>query len=277
MRGILVRDYVKDFAPEKAASRFIDGVVLNVKWRDLQPFGRGTFSPPVSDMPLPTRLRVLGGVEAPPWVKDTCGRIPWSDGVDLPNMWRNRYVNLWRELQLWLKAWAPENVVEIVMTGGSTVYGEPFIRQSSQGTPLPSYEDDLALLTQMVNTHNAVWPDHDHIISVFPWQYASSVTGQNAKDLNGAMEIAAWGDMDTMVNDLRHPLTPAARKDRYERLYTAGRFASAQLAAREKVGNWHTAAVQGYEYWGLTSVELAADYAAYDYGELADVWEGYQA
>lgn len=160
MAGLVARsfDYVDTLNPDIAVLRIVNGIVLKVYWRELQPVSGNAITHPNeidraiafaqrlnSENPglnMKVKLRVHCGVFAPDWLKNKVGAFDIAPSNDyqsdnpadtrVPCFWKDTYQSAYTTLQQQLSA-AYDNIpeiAEVVNAGTGVVFAESFMRKA---------------------------------------------------------------------------------------------------------------------------------------------------
>ncbi len=279
MRGLVTRDYQKDY-PDSKHAMLLSGNVVRFLWKNIEPepgvFNYG-FIETVEGAAGhgSVKLRILGGSNSPAWLVDRCEPFPYVEGTSgrthrMPRWWSDEYLHRW-EYMMRVVEQGIGNLVEVVaQTGGGTVYGEPFIRSVWQNKDMYNRIGfDLTVDRTALDTFNdivrKVWKGQQIAQSMFQWQHMAD--GQPRQSLDLSLEATARWQPDLVgAHDLRE--TPGApRKEMWDRMAALGLPLYFQTARPSKIGDWRKALdfAVGYD---TEYVELNRDLESYDFAEL---------
>jgi len=275
MNGLITRD-VKDYDPTNSRSAILGGNTILVKWSDIEPT-EGQIDPNflehVRSFGTGINLRILGGASAPTWLN--VPTFTYNEGVsgrayDMPYWWTERYMSAWEVLNLRLENMLGVWVDTIHLTGGGTLYAEPFIRSvwANRDTLPIGIEEDQAALLRMHKQQTEAWPYGYTALSVHPWQ-GLSATGTPISSLPLAVEHAlAVKPTYVGAHNLRENPTAAmlAQWDAIKELPFKAYF---QTANPTKIDNWVKALDRGMAYEPVF-IELNRDLKTYSVEAMVD-------
>lgn len=278
----------------------VEGFVIQVNWKDVQPNGPGDFDTTAIDQELAfakthdlaVRMRVYAGYNTPAWVLGQAGSVPWTgaDGnggpssYSVPVFWGSAFQQLYQAFDAKLAARydADPQLREVVAGMCTTNYAEPFIRQFAVASNTVAatgkgYTDaaNEGCLRRTVDVVKADWPTTNMAMAFNPYQ---SVTARGSTDKTAATatqsvvvprQIATYclQQLGTRCVLGNNSMKGGSRGTSYDALYAMMSSLKApiyiQTAASAKIGQWQqalTAAVQV----GALSIELPVGYASWD-------------
>lgn len=160
MAGLVARsfDYVDTLNPDINLLRIVNGIVLKVHWRDIQPTNGSTIVHPNEidhaiafaqrlnqqnpGLDLKIKLRVHCGVFSPEWLKKKAGAFDIAPSGDylsdnpadtrVPCFWKNDYQVAFAALQQQLAKEYDQvaEIAEVVNAGTGVVFAETFMRKA---------------------------------------------------------------------------------------------------------------------------------------------------
>lgn len=300
LRGVTDRSTVPPDSP------IVSGGTIEVQWATVEPTAGGpldvaaihTLLDAADAAGTPVRLRVVGARVTPSWVLQKVGSVQWRDThlgkvitYTIPRWWLSSYQDLFEAFQSRLAvelAWHP-SVSEVTVSECSTVYGEPFMRQSGipNATTIKStnytYLDDLRCLYRSIDATAAIWPAQRVALPVNPFQGFTPPSGdRKLLDTFAVMDYCRGllgercvlgnhslrGTTDATMTCPDGSVVPASgQQGGYDELYCRLRAAGAptyyQTARSSTIGSW-TATLDRALVYGAGNVELNVDYPTYD-------------
>jgi len=279
---------------EPKAGYELSGWVVKSSWADLQPTAGGPIAEQndiddaivrARELGMVLKLRVYTGTQAPEWAKQLGGPpVPLVDPADgqtttIGRFWTEPFGRAYADFQGLLAA-RYDGVAEIretVVSRCTTVFAEPFIRQTAAAENLTTYaaaglndETDLRCFKEQVDAHD-VWKRTRSDLAVSPYQ---SVQAKVAARDEGRAERG--GDLaipEQVMRYCRERLGPRCvlennslrieLRAQYEQLYELmqglGRPLAFQTATGDKVGDL-AATISRAADLGAASVELPISY-----------------
>ncbi|MDQ2756148.1 MAG: hypothetical protein M3Y71_06230 [Actinomycetota bacterium] len=282
----------------------VQGFVIQVLWKDVQPDGPGDFDTAKIDQQLafakehdlPVRMRVYAGYNSPAWVLKQGGSLPWQGAAGnggpksytVPVFWGPAFQSLYRAFDAKLGArYDPVSQVREVVAGMCTTnFAEPFIRQfnvTSNTTQAKSkgYTDasNEQCLRKTIDFVKADWPTTNMAMAFNPYQ-SISATGSNDKTAASASssvvvpkEIATYciqelGQRCVLGNN---SMKSGTRGASYTALYAMMSSLKApiyiQTATNAKITDWKQALRSAVQI-GALSIELPVGYTTWDRATL---------
>ena len=279
---------------EPKAGYELSGWVVKTSWADLQPTASGPIAEQnviddaivrARELGMVLKLRVYAGDEAPEWAKQLGGPpltlVDPADGgtTTIGRFWTEPFGRAYAEFQALLAA-RYDGVAEIretVVSRCTTVFAEPFIRQTGAAENLTTYaaaglndETDLRCFKEQVDAHD-VWKRTRSDLAVSPYQ---SVQAKAAARNEGRAERG--GDLAIPEQVMRYcrerlgvrcilennslRIKPSAQYVQlYEVMRGLGRPLAFQTATGDKVGNLAETISLAADL-GAASVELPISY-----------------
>jgi len=279
---------------EPMAGYKLSGWVVKSSWADLQPTAGGPIAEQndiddaivrARELGMVLKLRVYTGTEAPEWAKQLGGPpvtlVDPADGQTstIGRFWTEPFGRAYADFQGLLAA-RYDGVAEIretVVSRCTTIFAEPFIRQTGAAENLTTYaaaglndETDLRCFKEQVDAHD-VWKRTRSDLAVSPYQ---SVQAKAAARNEGRAERG--GDLaipEQVMRYCRERLGPRCvlennslriePRAQYEQLYEVmrglGRPLAFQTATGDKVGDL-AATISRAADLGAASVELPISY-----------------
>ena len=279
--GLWTRNYAKDYPSDRYA-QLLNGNVCLLTWAKIEP------QPGVFDIPYLMQvaeaaqhgqvgLRILGGANAPTWMKHKVPSFTYVEGVSrdeytIPQWWNGEYMHRWEYMLYVVHSFIGKFVDVIYQTGGATVYGEPMIRAPWQNTQVYNEmgfnkEVDTLALSAFYNSMSAAWYDTDVAVSCFPYQ--GMVDERPHVSLQQSIDfVEVWQPNLAGFNDLRED-PGKERLAAWEAVWKLDIAMFFQTANPKKIGDWEIALAHASEY-GAKYVELNRDFTDYDYEKLGD-------
>lgn len=278
------------------------GWVVKSSWADLQPAAGGPIagSNAIDDaivrareLGLVLKLRVYTGTEAPEWAKQLGGPpVPLVDPADgstatIGRFWTDPFGQAYARFQA-LLAERYDGVAEVretVMSRCTTVFAEPFIRQTGAPENLSTYaaaglndESDTRCFREQVDAHE-VWKRTRSDLAVSPYQSVQAKAA--ARDQGRAQRGGDLVIPEMVMRYCRERLGPRCilennslriePRAQYEELYgmmkELGRPLAFQTATGDKVGDLQATISRAADL-GASSVELPISYRKTPAGEL---------
>ena len=293
-----------DIAPP-AIRPIVANFVVNVAWGELQAQPGG---PIANDNPieravatarresrsggsteLRLKVRLFAGVQAPDWAKQLGGGpVTVNDPTDgrsgtIGRFWTSEFGAAYSDLQGRLAERYDEvaEIAEITASRCTTVYAEPFVRQTGDPPTVRALLDagftaeaDRRCLEEQVDAHR-VWGRTRTSVAFNPYQRieADATTSTDGK-LTASMMLYCrrlLGPRCVLENNsIRWPPLGRAYDEMYSTMRRLGPPISFQTATPARIGDWRLtldwAARQGANY-----VELNGEYPSYPSDELADL------
>ena len=290
-------------APAPSRLDEVDGFVVDVAWKDIQPeaFGPLATGNPIDQAisfvrdkapRLGIKLRVKAGIYAPPSVEALGGGAVAVayDGYDqltgtVGRFWTDEFGDAYADLQRRLAdAYdnAPE-VLQVVITRCMTFYAEPLLRQAcTPQTPQAllaagySVDADHRCQHEAIEAHQA-WRRTASSMAFNPYQVIDG--GDPRVDTAYSVQVMhdcrdVLGDRCVLENySLAWPLRTGDAGNYqaiYDGLVAAGPPLSFQTAAASRIGDW-AAAIGWAADVGASSVELNRSYPSYDRNTLDEL------
>ena len=262
LAGLLTRDG----PPPAAYLQVMGGYVVNVHWADLQAVSEGPLAPgnPIDQAiaqvrqldpsgRLGLRVRLFAGIWAPAWAKSIGGApVPVRDPTTgatgtIGRFWTTAFGAAYLDLETKLAALYDEvpEVREITVSRCTTVYAEPFIRDTGDAATVAALQAagfttaaDHACLEDELSAHR-VWVHTRSDLSFNPYQ----IVGGGAHDRNDeSFTEQVMGDCRDMLgarcvlenNSLR---TPPLYTSMYAAMQAKGPPLTFQTATLDKVGD----------------------------------------
>ncbi len=271
MRGLITRD-VKDYNGLDKRSVLLGNTVL-AKWKDIEP-EEGRISEDFVEMVRSygqVNLRILGGYNAPTWLD--VNKFTYIEGVSgvqysMPYWWDEEYMTAWDVLNLRLANLLGPFVDTIHLTGGGTLYAEPFIRSiwANKDTMPIGGDRDLEALFRMHVQQQAAWKYNNSALSLHPHQYLNNL-GRPRSSLDAAMSHALEvAPTYVGAHNLRENPT-SAMLDQWDALAQLPFSVYFQTANPKQIGDWRLAMARGLTYHPQF-VELNKDLDTYDVEDM---------
>ena len=282
----------------------VQGFVIPVLWKDVQPNGPGDFDTSAIDRQiafakehdLPVRMRVYAGYNSPQWVLQQGGSVPWQGAegnggpksYTVPVFWGSAFQKLYQAFDAKLAAEydSVPQVREVVAGVCTTNFAEPFIRQfnvvsNTVAARDKGYSDasNEQCLRKTVDIVKADWPTTNMAMAFNPYQ-SISATGPNDKTAASALssvvvpqEIATYciqqlGPRCIVGNN---SMKGGTRGASYDALYAMMTSLKApiyiQTATNVKINDWKQALSSAVQV-GALSVELPVGYTSWDLAAL---------
>lgn len=292
--------------PQGAVDPFVGGLSVNAKWADLQPQPDGPISHPNAidaavdtvrarrDCRLGVKVRVLAGMHAPDWAKRLDGDpmeiyLPLDDvRGTVGRFWTPAFGAAYADLQRRLAEDydGVAEVREVAVTRCTTVYGEPFVRQTRQPANVKSLlaagfsvEADQRCLREQVDAH-LVWRRTPSSLALNPYDDVgkSAAVSQDMPLTNGRYCRSTLGARCILANNsIRWPTLEGPYAGIYEGMRRLGPPLEFQTAARARIGDV-TQTVAWAKEQGARSVELEAVLVTRSHAELVGAlgsgWSG---
>lgn len=287
-----------------ASAATVNAFVISVSWADIQPTQDpgtdhgGALNTAAIDSALATaastsqtvRLRLLGGINAPDWLKTMDGpAMKWYDSSGggllgtLGRFWADDYGDAYDDLMTKLAALydADPRLQEVAITRCTTQFAEPFLRQYGNVNNLNALKAngytvaaDKACQSQEIATHARVWQHTRSSLAFSPFQQVNDTTF--AKAGNSVNESytesvltecrAALGLRCVLGNNSLDSTDGMSANDPYTSLYQAMKAAGGpiyfQTTTNAKIGDWRKALQRAVDF-GADSVELPQTYASW--------------
>jgi hypothetical protein len=279
---------------EPKAGYELSGWVVKSSWADLQPTAGGPIAEQneiddaivrARELGMVLKLRVYTGTEAPEWAKQLGGPpVPLVDPADgqtitIGRFWTEPFGRAYADFQGLLAA-RYDDVAEIretVISRCTTVFAEPFIRQTAAAENLTTYaaaglndETDLRCFKEQVDAHD-VWKQTRSDLAVSPYQSVQAKAA--ARDEGRAQRGGDLAIPEQVMRYCRERLGPRCvlennslriePRAQYEQLYEVmqglGRPLAFQTATGDKVGNLADTISRAADL-GAASVELPISY-----------------
>jgi hypothetical protein len=285
----------RDGPPPAAYLAAMGGFVVNVHWQDVQPTAGG---PIVANNPIDQaiatlhridpsgrmglKVRLFAGIFAPAWAKSLGGRpVEIADPAtgasgSVGRFWTPAFGAAYNDLEARLAAKydaAPE-IREVTISRCTTVYAEPFIRDTANPTAVQALVSagftvaaDQACHREEILAHQ-VWVHTRSDLSFNPYQ----VVGNGIKSDEAFSEEmmtfcrSTLGNRCVLANNSLR--TPLQFPDLYAQIKTLGPPIAFQTAVLKKVGNLG-ATIDAAIGLGAGSVELPAGFQSLSLTELA--------
>ena len=282
-----------------AGKPLIEGFVIQVNWKDVQPNGPGDFVTTGIDQQvafaeghnLPVRLRVYAGYNSPQWVLQQVGSVPWKgaggggpESYAVPVFWEAKFQQLYQAFDAKLAAkYDPVPQVREVVAGMCiTNYAEPFIRQFTVASNAVSAKSkgytesaNQQCLRRTVDIVKADWKTTNMAIAFNPYQSADAQgsTDKNATTASQSVvvpkAIATYCLQQLGARCIlgNNSMKGGSRGASYDALYAMLSSFKApvyiQTATTARINDWQ-AALQASVQVGAVSIELPVGYQQWD-------------
>jgi hypothetical protein len=303
LRGLIDRQG----APSVRALPYVHAYVVKVTWAQLQPSagGRIVAGNPVDAAIIRVRhgafartrvalkLRVLAGINAPAWAKRLGGSpIPYTDVQDgaahgtIGRFWTSAYEHAYARLQRLLAAKydAVPEIREVTVSGCTTIFDEPFVRQPGNAHNVRnlkaagySMRADKACIHDAILAHQ-VWARTTSDLDISPFPNALDAGAPH--DLNFSISMmrfcrAQLGKRCGIENNglASGKLTNKTFRRMYKIMAANGSPLVLQTATASRIGN----AQQALQYavaMGANSVELPHGYPRWSAAMLVRINRG---
>lgn len=302
LQGLLDRNH----APEAAYTKSINGFVVNVDWKDVQPNSSTDFvTTPIDNAisqarssGLKLKIRLMTGSHSPEWAKQLGGSpVTYYEPIDqntpsytIPRFWTPEFKQSYNDLQSKLAAKydSVDEVREVVINRCMTVYAEPYVRGITEPRNAVNLLSagytvaaDQACQREQIEAHG-VWQKTHSSVAFNSYQVVkTSSNGQPAVsvDPNFALQMMDYcrqtlGERCTLANNsIRDsattgaPLTADYNK-LYDKMKSLGPAITFQTATAMKTGDL-AATLDWAIGQGANAVELPADYTKYSAADLS--------
>ncbi len=279
---------------EPKAGYELSGWVVKSSWADLQPTAGGPIAEQneiddaivrARELGMVLKLRVYAGDEAPEWAKQLGGPpVPLVDPADgqtftIGRFWTEPFGRAYADFQGLLAA-RYDDVAEIretIVSRCTTVFAEPFIRQTAAAENLTTYaaaglndETDLRCFKEQVDAHD-VWKRTRSDLAVSPYQSVQAKAAardegraQRGGDLDIPEQVMRYcrerlGPRCVLENNSLRIEPRAQYEELYEVMRGLGRPLAFQTANGDKVGDL-AATISRAADLGAASVELPISY-----------------
>lgn len=286
---------------EPKAGYELSGWVVKSSWADLQPTAGGPIAEQndidnaivrARELGLVLKLRVYAGDEAPEWAKQLGGPpVPLVDPADgqtttVGRFWTEPFGRAYADFQGLLAA-RYDGVAEIretVVSRCTTVFAEPFIRQTGAAENLTTYAaaglndaTDLRCFKEQIDAHD-VWKRTRSDLAVSPYQsvQAKAAARNEGRAVRGDLAIPEevmrycrerLGPRCILENNSLRIEPRAQYEELYEVMRGLGRPLAFQTATGDKVGDL-AATISRAADLGAASVELPISYRKAPASEL---------
>jgi len=279
---------------EPKAGYELSGWVVKSSWADLQPAAGGPIAEQnvidgaivrARELGMVLKLRVYAGDQAPEWAKQLGGPpltlVDPADGgtSTIGRFWTEPFGRAYADFQALLAA-RYDGVAEIretVISRCTTVFAEPFIRQTGAGENLTTFgaaglndKTDQRCFEEQVDAHD-VWKRTRSDLAVSPYQSVQAKAA--ARDEGRAQRGGDLAIPEQVMRYCRERLGPRCvlennslrieLRAQYEQLYEVmrglGRPLAFQTATGDKVGDL-AATISRAADLGAASVELPISY-----------------
>ncbi|GAA1904941.1 hypothetical protein [Lapillicoccus jejuensis] len=282
----------------------VQGFVIQVLWKDVQPTGPDSFDTSKIDQQLAfakahdlaVRMRVYAGYNSPAWVLQSAGSVTWQGTANdagptsypVPVFWGSRFQQLFQQFDAKLAAKydGDPQLRELVPGMCITNFAEPFQRQFSEKANVASasgkgYSDatDQACLKNTVSMFAKDWRTTNMAMAFNPYQ---SLTKQGSNDKSEASAQASVQVPEQIAKYCVSELGPRCvlgnnsmkgntRGKAYDALYTMLQGLHQplyiQTASNAKIQDWQAALTNSVEV-GAISIELPDGYQKWDKATL---------
>lgn len=282
----------------------VQGFVIQVLWKDVQPTGPDSFDTSAIDQQLAfakahdlaVRMRVYAGYNSPAWVLQQAGSVTWQGTANdagpntypVPVFWGSTFQTLFQQFDAKLAARydADPQLREVVPGMCTTNFAEPFQRQFSEKANVAAasakgYTDasDQACLRRTVTMFQQDWRTTNMAMAFNPYQSLAK-KGANDKDEATAQAsvqvpeqiarfcVSTLGPRCVLGNN---SLKAGSRGKAYDALYSMLQGLHQplyiQTASNAKIQDWQTALDSAVQL-GALSVELPDGYQNWDKATL---------
>jgi hypothetical protein len=293
--------------PPKAVLSAVHAYVVKVNWADLQPVAGGPIvadnaidqaiarveQPDYRAVGMVLKLRVFAGIGAPEWAKQLGGApVPYinnqaggsTPGGTIGRFWTAPFEQAYAALQTALAAKYDRvpQIREVTMSGCSTIFDEPFVRQFGDPANVAALEaagyttaaDENCILA-MVSAHQA-WSSTTSDIDISPYPNIADPGGNRDLAFPESVMRTCRAELGLRCGLENNDISTQKLANRqYQQLYQAisalGSPVIFQTAAASRLGNeqqvlaaavaLHANSVelpQGYPAWPLTLLDTTS-------------------